>query len=84
MLFRSFNGGEVLVGGRRCRIVGVVTMDQLMVDVGDLDVSVGDPVTLIGRQGDSAVPVDEWARRMGTIDYEIVCGISDRVQRRWQ
>ena len=79
-----FNGGEVLVGGRRCRIVGVVTMDQLMVDVGDLDVSVGDPVTLLGRQGDSAVPVDEWAQRMGTIDYEIVCGISDRVQRRWQ
>lgn len=76
--------GEVLVGGRRCRIVGVVTMDQLMVDVGELDVAVGDPVTLLGSQGDETVTVDEWARHTGTIDYEIACGVSARVQRLWQ
>jgi alanine racemase len=76
----------VLIGGRRCPIVGVVTMDQLMVDVGpDADsagaVAVGDPVVLIGRQGDHVITADDWAQRLGTIGYEIVCGISARVPR---
>ncbi|MEY4338721.1 MAG: alanine racemase [Actinomycetota bacterium] len=75
--------GEVLVGGQRCRIVGVVTMDQLMVDVGHLEVAVGDPVTLLGTQHGVAIRADEWAHHLGTIDYEIVCGVSERVQRRW-
>ena len=44
-------GGEVLVRGRRCPMAGTVTMDQLMVDVGDLPVEVGDEVVLIGRPG---------------------------------
>jgi alanine racemase len=74
-------GMEVLLGGRRCPIVGVVTMDQLMVDVGDLDVAVGDEVVLIGRQGDEHVRAEDWAERLGTIGYEIVCGISARVPR---
>lgn len=73
--------GEVLIGGRRCPIVGVVTMDQLMVDVGDADVRVGDDVTLIGRQGDDRIRAEEWADRLGTIGYEIVCGISGRIPR---
>jgi alanine racemase len=82
--------GEVIVGGRRCPIVGVVTMDQLMVDVGpDADVAVGDPVVLLGgdRAGDVAttptapVRAEEWAERLGTIGYEIVCGISRRIAR---
>jgi alanine racemase len=76
-------GGEVLIGGRRCPIVGVVTMDQLMVDVGDLDVDVGDEAVLIGRQGDDEISATEWADRLGTIAYEITCGISPRVPRRW-
>ena len=79
------NGGEVLIGGRRCRIVGVVTMDQLMVDCGDADVRVGDEVVLIGRQdgpdGEDTIRAEEWADRLGTIGYEIVCGISTRVPR---
>ena len=74
-------GGEVLVAGHRCPIAGVVTMDQLMVDVGDLDVAVGDEAVLIGRQGGEHVPAEEWADRLGTIGYEIVCGISRRVPR---
>ena len=74
-------GAEVLLGGRRCPIVGVVTMDQLMVDVGDGDVSVGDEVVLIGEQGGHRVGVEEWAEHLGTIGYEIVCGISARVPR---
>ena len=71
----------MLIGGRRRPIVGVVTMDQLMVDVGDDEVSVGDGVVLIGSQGDECVTATEWADRLGTIGYEVVTGISARVQR---
>jgi alanine racemase len=74
-------GGEVLIGGRRCPVVGQVTMDQLMVDCGDMPVEVGDPVVLIGAQGGQRVSADEWAQRCGTIGYEIVCSISQRVPR---
>ena len=74
-------GGEVLVGGRRRPIVGVVTMDQLMVDVGDDPVAVGDEVVLIGEQGDERISAEEWADRLGTIGYEIVCGVSRRIAR---
>ncbi len=75
-------GADVLIGGRRCPIVGVVTMDQLMVDVGpDAEVAVADPVVLIGEQGGDAIRAEHWAERLGTIGYEIVCGISPRVPR---
>lgn len=77
----SVAGGEVLVNGRRCPIRGVVTMDQLMVEVSDLGVQAGDDVVLIGRQDDEVITADEWATRMDTISYEIVCGISARVPR---
>ncbi len=73
-------GGEVLIGGRRWPIVGIVTMDQLMVAC-DAGVHVGDEVVLIGAQGDESITATEWADRMGTINYEIVCGISERVPR---
>ena len=75
-------GGEVLVSGRRRPIAGVVTMDQLMVDCGDDPVAVGDEAVLIGRQADEEVTATEWADRLGTINYEITCGISARVPRR--
>ena len=52
-----------------------------MVDVGDAAVAVGDEVVLLGRQGDDEVTADEWAERLGTIAYEIVCGIGRRVPR---
>lgn len=74
-------GGEVLIGGRRCPIVGVVTMDQLMVDCGDADVRTGDDVTLIGEQEGERIRAEDWARMLDTIGYEIVCGISERVPR---
>lgn len=76
-------GGCVLIGGRRCLIVGAITMDQLMVDCGDLPVQVGDHAVLIGSQGDERIAASEWAERLGTIAYEIVCGISPRVPRRY-
>jgi alanine racemase len=74
-------GGEVLVHGQRRPLAGVVTMDQLMVDCGDLPVAVGDEVVLIGAQGRRRITADEWADALGTIAYEIVCGISSRVPR---
>ena len=77
----SLVGGEVLVGGRRRPIVGVVTMDQLMVDCGEDVVGVGDEVVLLGRQGEECVTAAEWAERLDTIAYEIVCGIGPRVPR---
>ncbi len=80
----SHRGGEVLVGGRRRPIAGTVTMDQLMIDVGVDDVEVGDEVVLIGRQGDEQITADEWAERMGTIAYTIVCGVGPRVPRRYR
>ena len=77
----SATGGEVLIGGRRHPMAGTVTMDQLMVDVGDAAVEVGDEVVLLGRAGDAEITADEWAERLGTIGYEIVCGIGRRVPR---
>jgi len=74
-------GAEVVIRGVRCPIAGTVTMDQLMVDVGDLTVEPGDTVTLLGRDGDAVVTAEEWAERLGTIGYEIVCGIGPRVPR---
>jgi alanine racemase len=80
----SASGGEVLLRGRRHPIAGTVTMDQLMVDVGDAPVEVGDEVVLLGRDGDEEVTADEWAERVGTINYEIVCGIGRRVPRSYR
>jgi alanine racemase len=78
----SATGGQVLIGGRRRPIAGTVTMDQLMVDCGpDDDVAIGDEVVLIGRQGDELIGADEWAVRLGTITWEVLCGIGPRVPR---
>jgi alanine racemase len=74
-------GGEAVVRGRRHPIAGTVTMDQLMIDAGDAPVDVGDEVVLLGRDGDAEVSVDEWADRLGTINYEIACSIGRRVPR---
>jgi alanine racemase len=76
----AFHGGEVLIGGVRRRVLGVVTMDQIVVAV-DEAVQPGDEVVLIGRQGADEVRVEEWAERTGTIGYDIVCAISPRIAR---
>jgi alanine racemase len=75
---------EVLLNGVRRRFAGTITMDQLMLDCGtDSAVQVGDEVVLIGRQGTDTVTADEWADAIGTIGYEIVCGISPRMFRKY-
>lgn len=79
----GIEGQEVLIGGRRHPMVGVVTMDQVMVDVGPgAEVRAGDEAVLLGRQGDEEVTPDEWAQRAGTIAYEVVCALGARVERR--
>jgi alanine racemase len=72
---------DVLIRGHRCRVAGSVTMDQLIVDCGDVPVEPGDDVILIGRQGDRSVTAEELAGLAGTIGYEIVTGIGSRVPR---
>jgi alanine racemase len=95
--------GHVLIRGRACPIVGVVTMDQLMVDVGAVvghppasatgatratsptgatgEIGIGEPVVLIGAQGGATIRAEDWADALGTIGYEVVCGISKRISR---
>lgn len=75
------SGGEVLIGGRRCPIVGVVTMDQMMVDCGDMKTKIGDDAVLLGRQQDHTISANDIAAKLDTIGYEIVCAISSRVPR---
>lgn len=77
------SGCELLVGGRRRPVAGTVTMDQLLVDCGpDSGVKPGDEVVLIGSQGAETVTAQEWAERLGTISYEILCRIGPRLPRR--
>ncbi|MFZ0379870.1 MAG: alanine racemase [Solirubrobacteraceae bacterium] len=76
------NNLDVLIAGRRYPLVGTVSMDNITVDVAAPDhVAVGDRVTIIGRDGDGRQTAEEVARRIGTINYEIVCGLSPRVSR---
>ena len=75
---------EVLIQGRRFPLAGRITMDQIVVDVGDHDVLLGDEVVLMGSQGTESVTADEWAARLGTISYEVVCSVGPRVPRRYR
>jgi len=76
-------GGQMLIRGRPYPLAGNVTMDQIMVDVGDDQVEVGDEVVLLGRQGNVAIPVEDWADRIGTITWEILSRIGPRLPRRY-
>jgi alanine racemase len=76
------NNAGVLVGGRRYPLVGTVSMDNVTIDLGpDTDVEPGAPAVLIGSQEDERILAEEVARDIGTINYEITCGISARVPR---
>lgn len=78
------NKARVIWQGHAAPILGRVCMDQVMFKATGLDVKVGDLVTLIGRDGDIFLAVDEFAQILGTINYEIVCMLSDRVPRVYQ
>ena len=82
---RLSHRGSVLVQGRRAPIVGLVCMDMIMVDVTDFaSVQVGETVTLIGQQGEESIWAEEVAGWVGTIPYEILCGIGSRVPRLYE
>ena len=76
------NRASVLIGGRRCPVIGRVCMDQIIVDLGPRsDARIGDEAVLFGRQGEVEISVTELADLAGTINYELVCAISSRVPR---
>ena len=78
------NDCDVLIRGRRHPLVGTVSMDNVTVDLGlRTDVELGDPAVLIGAQGGERILCEEVARRLGTINYEVVCGLGQRVPRRY-
>ena len=71
---------DVLVGGRRVPVVGTVSMDNITADIGE-PVPVGTEVVLLGTRGDERILAEDWATALGTINYEITCGLSPRVPR---
>jgi len=74
---------RVLLRGKSFPLVGRICMDQCMADVEDLAVEPGEEAVLIGKQGEEEISVDEVAGLLGTINYEVVCMLSDRVPRVW-
>ena len=79
------NKGEALVRGMRVPVVGRVCMDMCMIDVTDVPAArEGDDVVLIGSQGSERITADDIAAKIGTIAYEVLCGISSRVPRIYQ
>jgi alanine racemase len=80
---RLSNRAEVLVGGRRCPVVGAISMDITIIDVTALGdaARVGDEVVLLGDQGHDRISAGEFASRAGLVEYEVTCGISKRVPR---
>ena len=79
------NKAKVLIGGMEAPVVGNITMDQFMVDITDIakvrNIECGDEAILIGRSGDKEILVEDIAELAGTINYEVVCMISDRIPR---
>ena len=76
------NRGFVFIGGRRCKIVGRISMDYTTVDVTDVpDVKAGDEVICFGKCGEDAITPDDWAALKGTHAYDIICSLGSRVGR---
>ncbi len=76
------NAADVLIDGRRVPLVGTVSMDSFAVDLGTEPVPAGTEATLIGSQGDERILAEDLARALGTINYEITCGLGPRLPRR--
>jgi alanine racemase len=81
ILRTASNRAEVGFGGRRVRQVGVVCMDQLVIDLGDADASRGDVVTLFGPGADGEPTAEDWGVAAGTIAYEVVTRLGGRIER---
>lgn len=73
---------QVLIKGKFAPQIGNITMDQIMIDVTKIpDLEVGEVVTLLGKDGDLEISVDDWANILGTISWEILCGFKHRLPR---
>lgn len=76
------NSAQVIAGGKLCRVVGNICMDQCMIDVTDVNnIAIGDEVILFGEGDNIELPVESLAEKMGTINYEILCMIGKRIPR---
>ena len=73
--------GEVLIKGIRCPVVGRVCMNMTVIDISPLRAKTGDEVVLIGKQGNKEITTDEWAEKLGTINYEITTRIPEHIKR---
>lgn len=82
--FRLFsNQASVLIGGKRCKVIGRVTMDQIIVDVSSVKgPKIGMPVVILGKQGEETITAEELAEYAKTINYEIVCNLGNRLVRK--
>ena len=80
---RASSLAQVLIAGKRCAVAGNVTMDQLLVDCGENEPRPGEPVVLIGEQGEERITAEELAGHAGTIAYEVLVRIGDRVPREY-
>lgn len=80
--YRRVPGQQVIVRGKLVDIVGRVCMDQCMLQLDSVpDAQPGDEVILLGREGDQAITANDLAKRWGTINYEVLCGLADRLPR---
>ncbi|MBD2210453.1 alanine racemase [Nostoc linckia FACHB-104] len=76
------NNMQVLIRGQRIPQIGTITMDQLMVDVSNIrDIQEGEVVTLLGKQGKEQISANDWAKKLDTISWEILCGFKHRLPR---
>lgn len=75
------NKGNVLIKGTFCPIVGNITMDHTLIDLGDVTAEIGEEVILLGTDGVQEIHAHDWAELLGTINYEIVCMLTSRVER---
>lgn len=76
------NKMKVIVKGKLAPQIGNITMDQMMIDITEIpDLEVGEIVTLLGKEGDISITADDWAKTIGTISWEILCGFKHRLPR---
>ena len=81
---RRVNGNHVLLRGKKVPVVGSVCMDQVMINIDDVpDAQVGDEVVLMGSQNGNTLSATEIAGEWKTINYEVICGMADRIPRRY-
>ena len=75
------NFAKGIINGKEFMQIGTVTMDRIMFDIGNSIINIGDKVILLGKEGKSKIDAWDWAKILGTIPYEIICGIGKRVPR---